>query len=74
MDRREFFLRFPAIRPILLQGITDPSLTMVTPENPALQPERVRLHPKGALAPESAPARGSPDRTSKDGEFKERIS
>jgi hypothetical protein len=73
MARRDFFLRFPAIRPILLQGITEPSLTMVTPENPALQPERVRLHPVGGFVPESIPARGSPDTTSKEREFKERI-
>jgi hypothetical protein len=50
MARRDLFFRFPAMRPILLHGITEPSLVMVTPEKPALQPERVRLHPEGGEA------------------------
>ena len=36
---RDFFFKFPTTQPILLQGITDPSLVMVTPEKPALQPD-----------------------------------
>jgi hypothetical protein len=73
MVRRDFFFRFPATKPILLHGITEPSLMMVTPENPALQPERVKLHPRGGFVPKSAPAKGSPETTSKEGVFKETI-
>ncbi len=73
MARKGLFLRFPATRPILRQGMTDPSLVMVTPENPALQPERVRLQPGEGSSARSVPASGSPETTSKDGEFKERI-
>jgi hypothetical protein len=74
MARRDFFFRFPATSPILLQGITDPSLVRVTPEKPALQPERVRLHPKGGFLSESVPAKGSPETASKAGVFAEKIS
>jgi hypothetical protein len=74
MALKDFFLRFPAVNPILLQGITEPSLVIVAPEKPALQPERVRLHPKEGLASKSVPARGSPETTSKDGLFSEMIS
>src|SRR5512136_86329 len=49
------------------QGMTDPSLVMVTPEKPALQPERVSSLSGDGLNPERTPARGSPDATSKDG-------
>jgi len=73
MARRDFFFKFPATRPILLQGITDPSLVMVTPEKPALQPERVRLHPEGGFVSERVPAKGSPQRTSKEGVLSEII-
>ncbi len=73
MARRDFFFRFPATRPILLQGITEPSLVMVTPEKPALHPERVRLQPEGRGVLERVPVRGSPERTSKEGVFREKI-
>jgi hypothetical protein len=73
MARRGFFFKFPATRPILLQGITEPSLVTVTPEKPALQPERVRLQPEGSFVSESVPAKGSPETTSKVGVFIERI-
>lgn len=73
MARKDFFFRFPATKLILLQGITEPSLVMVTPEKPALQPERVRLHPAEGFVPKSVPANGSPETTSKDGVFNEMI-
>jgi hypothetical protein len=73
MARRGFFLKFPATSPILLQGMTEPSLVRVTPEQPALQPERVRLQPEGSFVSESVPANGSPETTSKVGVFMERI-
>jgi hypothetical protein len=73
MDRRDFFLKFPATRPILRHGITDPLLVMVTPEKPALQPERVRLHPEEIFVSTSVPAKGSPETTSKDGLPRETI-
>jgi hypothetical protein len=73
MARRDLFFRFPATKPILLQGITAPSPVMVTPEKPALQPDRVRLHSEGTLVSKSVPAKGSPETTSKDELFKEMI-
>jgi hypothetical protein len=73
MVRRDFFFRLPATTPVLLQGITAPLLVMVTPEKPALQPERVRLHPEGMFVSRSVPAKGSPETTSKDGRFNDRI-
>jgi hypothetical protein len=73
MARRGFFFRLPATRPILLQGMTEPSLAMVTPEKPALQPDRVRSQPEGTLVSERVPVKGSPERTSKEGVFREKI-
>jgi len=47
--------------------MTDPSLVMVIPEKPALQPDRVRgLSGKG-LTPERTPARGYPEATVNEG-------
>jgi hypothetical protein len=51
------------------QGMTDPSLVMVTPEKPALQPERANSLSGDGLNPERTPAKGSPEATSKEGLF-----
>jgi hypothetical protein len=53
--------------------MTEPSLAMVTPENPALQPDRVRSQPEGRLDSERVPVKGSPETTSKEGVLRERI-
>ena len=53
--RRDFFFRFPTTQPILLQGITDPSFVMVTPEKPALQPDLQPDSINGCLAASALP-------------------
>jgi len=47
--------------------MTDPSLIMVIPEKPALQPDKVRGLCGGGFTPERTPARGSPEVTAKEG-------
>ena len=53
--------------------MTDPSLVRVTPEKPALQPERVRQDFEDGFVSERIPASGSPEMTSKEGLFNETI-
>jgi hypothetical protein len=53
--------------------MTEPSLVIVIPEKPALQPARERLQPDGIFGSRSVPTKGSPEATSNDGVFKPRI-
>ena len=72
MSRRLFRFRFPTEIPMRRQGITAPSLAMVTPENPALHPERVSPQSAGGTSSLSVPARGSPEITAKSGPLRDR--
>ena len=49
--------------PIRRQGMTEPSLVMVIPEKPALQPDKVKELEGAGFTPEMTPNRGSPEVT-----------